>query len=65
MQIIKFKASKAFAERHEGVNEADLLDGVLDGEKLEVCVPLVEDGVGFRVPRSVSATAGEDGEIIA
>lgn len=61
MQIIKFKVTKTFAERYEGVAEGDVLDGVLDGDALEVCVPLVEDVFGFKVPKSVPAVIGVDG----
>lgn len=65
MQIIKFKVTKAFADRHEGVSEGDILDGVADGENLEVVVPLVEDAGGFKVPRAVPVTPVDDGEILS
>lgn len=65
MQIIKFKVSKSFADRYEGVNAGDVLDGVADGDSIEVVVPLVEDSCGFKVPRSVPAEIGEDGELAA
>lgn len=65
MQIIKFKVTKTFAERYEGVAEGDVLDGVLDGDALEVCVPLVEDACGFEVPKSVPALIGVDGAVLS
>lgn len=64
MKLIKFKVSKAFAARYEGLKAGDVLDGVADGDMLEVCVPLVEDSVGFKVPRSVPAEVGADGVIV-
>lgn len=64
MKIVKFKVSSAFAAKYEGVKAGDVLDGVQDGQQLEVVVPLVADICGFKNPRAVPAAAGEDGELI-